>query len=334
VRLLTIVALLAGLTLFVALLAYFGAAEIAAGAAAAGWGLLWVSLYRFLTIAAHGLGWRALFAAEARPALLPLLRARWIGEAVNSLLPVAHLGGDLARAQIAARMNAGHAQSPVGGAAAGATVVVDIALGLASQLVFTGIGFALLIPWLGPSPAAGGGIRGWLAGVIVAAAAMTTTFLAARSGWLGAFARRTAAGRGPGWAALAGGITAIEARTAEIYRQRRALAACFTWRLLAWLLQTGETWLALHFMGAPAGLPVALVLESLSSAVRSGAFVVPGGVGVQEGGIVLVGALVGLPAETVLALALVKRVRELAVGIPALVLWSGSQSRRFLGGSG
>jgi putative membrane protein len=331
-RFFTILGLIAGLALFAGLLGHFGAAEVAAGAAAAGWGLVWIILYRFLTIGIHGLGWRTLF-APARPPAVAVFRARWIGEAMNSLLPVAQLGGDLARAQLAAQMPAGAAKGRVGGAAAGATVAVDFAVGLVAQLVFTVIGLALLIPWLGSSRAAIGGIGGWVAGLGLVVVSMGALFLAARSGWLGAIVRRAAVGRGPGWAGLAGGITAIEERTGELYRDRRALAACLTWRLLAWLLQSGETWLAMLFIGTPVSLPVALVLESLSSAVRSGAFMVPGGVGVQEGGFVIVGTLVGLPAETALALALVKRVRELAVGIPAVAVWSGSQSRRALAGS-
>ena len=65
----------------------------------------------------------------------------------------------------------------------------------------------------------------------------------------------------------------------------------------------------------------ALILESLSTAVRSGAFAVPGALGVQEGGFVLLGPMVGVSAETALALSLVKRFRELLVGCGGLLAW-------------
>jgi hypothetical protein len=63
------------------------------------------------------------------------------------------------------------------------------------------------------------------------------------------------------------------------------------------------------------------MLESLGQAVRAGAFAVPGALGVQEGGYVMLGRVVGLEPETALALSLTKRVRELVLGIPGLIAW-------------
>ncbi len=61
--------------------------------------------------------------------------------------------------------------------------------------------------------------------------------------------------------------------------------------------------------------------------MRSAAFAVPGAFGVQEGGILLLGAMLGIPPETALALALVKRVREFAMGVPAIIGWSLLETR-------
>ena len=58
-----------------------------------------------------------------------------------------------------------------------------------------------------------------------------------------------------------------------------------------------------------------------SGASFSAAVMVPGALGLQEGGYVLVGAALGIPGEAALALALVKRARELALGLPSLVAW-------------
>ena len=74
-------------------------------------------------------------------------------------------------------------------------------------------------------------------------------------------------------------------------------------------------------MGVPIGLGDALVLESLSHAVRSAAFIVPGALGIQEAGLIALGALIGIDAQTALALSLVKRAREIAFGAPALLAW-------------
>ena len=56
-------------------------------------------------------------------------------------------------------------------------------------------------------------------------------------------------------------------------------------------------------------------------AIRTGAFAIPGGLGVQEGGSVLVGAVLGIPAPVALALALARRVREFLLGVPGLLAW-------------
>ena len=77
-----------------------------------------------------------------------------------------------------------------------------------------------------------------------------------------------------------------------------------------------------------ADLAEALVLESLTQAIKSAAFLVPGALGIQEGGFVLVGALFGLSPEMALAVSLVKRVRDLAMGVPALLVWQLVEGRR------
>ena len=76
-----------------------------------------------------------------------------------------------------------------------------------------------------------------------------------------------------------------------IYADRPAIAAAFSLHELAWLLGALETWIALRLMGMPVNAPAALILESLSQALRAAAFPVPSGLGVQEGGFIALGAL-------------------------------------------
>ena len=80
----------------------------------------------------------------------------------------------------------------------------------------------------------------------------------------------------------------------------------------------------------PLSLIDSFILESLSSGVRGAAFMVPGALGAQEGGLVLFGALLGLPADLALAVSLTKRVRELALGLPGLAAWQWVEGRRLL----
>jgi hypothetical protein len=71
----------------------------------------------------------------------------------------------------------------------------------------------------------------------------------------------------------------------------------------------------------PANFTTPLILESVVQGVRGAMFLVPGALGVQESGYLIVGNLLGIPGETALALSLIRRVRELIVGIPGLVVW-------------
>ena len=65
-------------------------------------------------------------------------------------------------------------------------------------------------------------------------------------------------------------------------------------------------------------------------AARSAGFVVPGSLGVQEAGFILVGGLFGQPPDAMIALSMVKRVRELLVGASGMVAWQLSEGKRLL----
>ena len=74
----------------------------------------------------------------------------------------------------------------------------------------------------------------------------------------------------------------------------------------------------------------AVILQSTVLTVRNVAFAIPSGLGVQEGGYVLIGSLLGIDGTTALALSLIARVRELALGIPGIISWQLIEGRRLL----
>ena len=302
--------LVVGLALFTALLAAHGASEVAAALRAAGLGLLAVAAFHLLPMLGDALGWRRLLPGELRPALRTVLWARWIGESVNGMLPVLQVGGNIVKASALSRAG-------VGGALAGATVVVDVTLVMLTQVVFTVVGLALLLLDIGGHPLA----LPVAVGVVIMGSILAAFYAAQRQGVFGALGQLLVrVGRGR-WADVINSGDAIDASVGVLYRQRRTIAAASAWHLLSWLLGTGEVWLALWFLGHPVGLAEAIMLESLGQAVRAGAFAVPGALGVQEGGYVMLGRVVGLEPETALALSLAKRVRELVLGIPGLIAW-------------
>jgi hypothetical protein len=83
-------------------------------------------------------------------------------------------------------------------------------------------------------------------------------------------------------------------------------------------------------MGADVGIPAVIAIESLLYAIRSAAFFVPNALGVQEGAYIMLGGLFGVPPDIALALSLLKRARDLVVGVPSLVAWQAMESRRLM----
>jgi uncharacterized membrane protein YbhN (UPF0104 family) len=85
-------------------------------------------------------------------------------------------------------------------------------------------------------------------------------------------------------------------------------------------------------MGAHISIWSALGLESLIFTLRSVAFAIPSAIGVQEAAYALAAPLFGLPPESALALSLVKRAREIAIGIPTLLAWQANETRAVMAG--
>ena len=103
------------------------------------------------------------------------------------------------------------------------------------------------------------------------------------------------------------------------YAQRSRAAASFGLALVAWIVGTGEVYLFVRLFGFSIDWADALLLESLGQAIRGAAFAIPAALGVQEGGYLLLGPLVGLPADAALALSLAKRARKILLGLPGLL---------------
>jgi putative membrane protein len=136
--------------------------------------------------------------------------------------------------------------------------------------------------------------------------------------------------RGGDWLSLVGSAAQLDAAVHRLYRRRQPFWIACAWRFAYWLLGTGEVWLAMRLLGHPIEPGEAIILESLGVAVRAAAFAVPGALGVQEGAFILLGASLGIGSETALALSLVKRVRELALGLPGLLVWQLGEGHRLL----
>jgi putative membrane protein len=112
---------------------------------------------------------------------------------------------------------------------------------------------------------------------------------------------------------------AIDLAVERTYRRNGAVTMSFLLSLVGWIVGTGEVYLIALFLGTPVSWREALLLESLGQAIRGAGFAIPGALGVQEGGYLLLGPLAGLPPDAALALSLAKRARELLLGLPGLL---------------
>ena len=302
-----ILAGLAGLAVIGALVGYFGASAVVRSLFAIGFtGFSVICLIHLAVISLEGIAWR-LFVPGAR--IFVFVWGRLIRDAGSEVLPISQMGGCVLGARAVTL-------GGVSGTTAAATTMVDLALEFLAKLAYMALGLSLLVNIRPDAPVALPVTVGFAATGLFAVALI---FLQ-RHGFalFDRFARRL----GRGWAErTTAGAAAIHATLAEIYRNRAGLWGGFALHLACWILSAVEVWIALRLAGAPLSFATVLVLESLLYAVRTIAFAIPNAVGVQEGAYVLIGASFGLTPELALAISLLKRARDLVIGLPALGSW-------------
>jgi putative membrane protein len=306
--------LLLGVAILALLVARADPAALLAAFLRIGWGFLLILAARGATVVIDAAAWACLLPRGERPRFLTLLPLRWIAESINTTLPVAQIGGDVVRARLLQQRVA----APARGAA---SVAVDFCLSLFAQILFTLLGFVIL--------ARLGDAQGWW---LAAMSALLVPIFAIASWEL--LARRrllAAAERGAthfGQQRLAAAFRTLGGALGLVSGSRTMLAVALALHLSSFLAHAGEVWLTLYLMGASASVADATLLESLSLAARSAAFLIPSGWGAQEAALIALAAVTGLSAETALALGLVKRARELAIGLPGLAAWAAAEYRR------
>jgi glycosyltransferase 2 family protein len=329
-----------GSALIAALVVHFGADAVIRSLLAIGWqGFGAILLIHLALIAVMGIAWRTLLPGT-RP--LAAIWGRLVRDSASEVLPLTQVGGYVAGARAIAGAD-------VSGIAATTTTIVDVTLECLAQLAYTGLALLLLL-CLAPENRVASAVAAGLAVAVLIAIG----FLAAqRRGfglvdrvaraigrdwagrdWAGRdWAERDLAGRdwsGSDWAdRTAAGAAALHTAIGDAYRRRGRLAAGFALHLFCWIASASEAWLALGLAGAPLGFGPVLTIEGLFYAVRSVAFAIPNAAGVQEGAYILLGAGFGLTPDIALALSLLKRARDLVIGLPVLGIWQLAETGRF-----
>lgn len=295
---------------------------LGAGVALLPWSDLWAALkearaalpvlpltaaVQFGQLFLSALAWRAMLGRAIGPALA--FRLRLVREGIDSLLPMAQVGGEILSVGMLARRG-------VPAALAGAGTALDLLTEAATLPVVGLAGLGVL--WLLGNDVWG---NAWVLGLVALSTATAGGFaLAQRFGLMRlveAIVRRL-----PGRLQVEGLHEALIARM----RDRRAVALAAALHVAAWSGGMLEVWLALRALGHPVGIGAAFVIESIGMLGRGAGFAVPGALGVQEGGFVAGAALCGLGPEAALALSALKRVREIAVGVVGLALWQAGRT--------
>ncbi|WP_454760479.1 flippase-like domain-containing protein [Caulobacter segnis] len=294
-----------GVGLLAVMLATHGAGAVRELVAQVGWQVVIVILAHLPVTFLATISWEVLLPPDRRPSLSFLFRVRFIKEAVNALLPVAQVGGDVVRAKLSARNGLTLAEAT-------ASCIVDVLAGTVGLVMFVLTSLIVAMVTLHDPRLAQAGLA--LVGIIVAIVA--AAYVAHRAGVgrrLGQFSQR--------WTALAGRVGELGEAFRVIGRQRNNLFASWAWHLAAWIAGAFETYVSMWALGLNPTLLQALIVEGLAQTAKVVGFAIPGALGVQEGGYLLLGGALGLTPDQALALSLLRRLRELVLGGIGLVMW-------------
>jgi putative membrane protein len=314
---LSIALALAGLLLGTLLIGWFGFGRVITGVRRVGWeDFALIVGWQLLLFAVLGLAWDAI--VPAREALRPwvFVWGRMVRDASANCLPFSQVGGFV----FGARAVTLHG---VSWSLATASTVVDVTAEFLAQLAFTAIGLGILLA-RAPDSSLAVPLEVGLGLAVMAGVALIWL----QHGAAPLFARmgRRIAGR---WFDDARDrVDVLQAELSLIYGHTVRLAiGCFV-HLLGWLGTGAAGWITYRALGVPIDFDDALAIEALLSAMAAIAFLVPVNAGVQEAGYAGLGAIFGVPPELSLGVSLVRRARDLAVGVPILLVWQLLEMRR------
>jgi putative membrane protein len=316
VKLAAVLITAAGLAVTIGLLAMVGFGEVISAVRRIGFaGFIVYSSYTLVILSVLGLAWFCVAPGLGREWLWAFIWGRTTREAATDVLPFSQFGGIVvgARSVIVSGV-----RPPL----VYASLVADQTTELAAQLVYTLYGVGALALILSSDPTSRDLMGLAATGLAVSIAIMIAFTVLQRP--LLVFAGRIAG------AILPGSDTAmlnIRDELDDIYRRKPQVIASFLLHIVTWVGSGAGAWIALNFIGVEIGVGEVIIIESLIFTLRTAAFLVPGAIGLQEGAYLLLAPLFGLPAEAALALSLLKRARDLAIGIPVMILWQINEGR-------
>ena len=307
---------LLGLLAATLLIAWSGYDAVLQALKTAGWGILGTSLFHLVPMLCSAMGWRALMPGRKRPTLAHMTYILWLRAAVNNLMPVARIGGEVVAVRVMMKQG-------IRKTSAIASTVVELTLSVIAMFLFDIVGIGLFTLHVAET----GVIWKLFAGVLLAMPAIGGMIIVQRIGFFGLLDRVFRLMIRDKWKHLAGSAAQLDRAVHIMYRRKKRVLVCGWLQLTSWVLGTGEIALALFVLGHPLSLVECLMIEALIQATASAAFVVPGALGVQEAGFLLFGHMLGLTNDIAAALALVRRCRDLIVYVPGLIAWQAQEGK-------
>lgn len=305
-----VLAALMGLALAAYLIFHIGFAPVVSAITAAGWGgFVVLCVYGAALIALLGTAWFMLIPSGAKPDLATYIWGRAVRDCAGEVLPFSQVGGMVIGARAVMLRH-------VSGPLAFASTVVDITVETIAQIAFVLAGLAILGTRVRLSGATGDLAKGLAVGLLVTALGAALFVIVQRrsfSAIVGAMVRRL-----PEAAARA---KTVHRNFDAIYRSPLRLAVALVIHLSGWFATALWAWIAVRLIGRHLSFSSVLGIESILYGLRSAAFFVPAALGVQEAAYTFLGPLFGLPAPAALAVSLLKRARDIAIGIPVLLAW-------------
>jgi putative membrane protein len=307
---------IAGVLIGVVLVAYFGVGNVVGAIGRIGWPEFALIVgWQLVVFVVLGIAWDVIMPARNRRRLWIPIWGRMVRDAAANCLPFSQLGGFIFGARAITLQN-------IEWHTATASTVVDVTAEFLAQIVFAGIGVVILVLRV-PSSRIAGPVE---AGIGLAVLACFG-FIWAQKGVGSIFARLGARIAGNRFHDAKERVDVLQAELGLIYGHTTRLAIGFFIHLLGWLGTGVAGWIGYHALGVPIAFEDAMAIEALLSAAAAVAFLVPVNAGVQEAGYAGLGVIFGVSPDLSLGVSLVRRGRDLVVGIPILLLWQAIEMR-------
>ena len=323
--------LVLGLVTFVGLVWHIGLTPIIEAATSLGPGaVLVILLPSVLMYLCEAYGWRLTLGIQAhRLSFWRLWAIRTAGEVVNMTTPAAYVGGEPLKAYLLKRYGV-----PIVDAMA--SVVTAKTIMTLAEVLFVLVGIVLSVWTMSASEAPSRDATG--SSTPVGAAMFTVTVLL-----FGMFVFVTMQRRGL-FIGLLGllrrcriRISYLESREEKLRaldgaingfyaRDRRALVLSIGMFFMGWLAESLEVYVMLYCIGPPTDVPTAIAIGALAVVIKGGAFFIPGSIGAQEGGYLLLLMAYGYSNLAGITFAILRRVRELVwilIGLVCLAALGG-----------